>query len=75
LRINRGAPKSSFTISRKSSQTIDLRFMAEPTADRTVWDYPPVGSVVSAVVLGYMPNGELRLSIRGSHLRELAEET
>jgi hypothetical protein len=29
-------------------------------------DYPPIGTKVEAVVLGYAPNGELRLSTRDS---------
>ena len=48
---------------------IDLRFMTDPvTGDRT-WHYPAVGSVIRAVVQGYMPNGQLRVSARASDLR------
>lgn len=31
-------------------------------------DYPPVGRQVEAIVLGYTPNGQLRLSLRNSDL-------
>ena len=42
---------------------IDLVYMPESVRGRGPEDFPPVGTVLEAVVLGYSPSGQLRLSL------------
>jgi hypothetical protein len=47
---------------------VDLLFMGIEGPINGPEDYPPVGEEVEAVVQGYMPNGQLRVSMRPEDL-------
>jgi hypothetical protein len=42
---------------------IDVVFMSEETRGHSQEDFPPLGTVLEAVVQGYTPAGQLRLSM------------
>ena len=48
--------------------TIDLIYISSDKRVGEPKDFPPVGQIVDAKVLGYMPNGELRLTMRPEDL-------
>jgi hypothetical protein len=48
--------------------TIDVMYITNTRPFTPFADYPPIGSIVRAVVMYYPPNGELRLSTRDSDL-------
>jgi predicted RNA-binding protein with RPS1 domain len=52
---------------------VDVIDVTEARPFRPPEDYPPVGQRVQAVVLGYTPNGQLRLSARQSDVDSARE--
>ncbi|MBS2966209.1 hypothetical protein KGA66_24405 [Actinocrinis puniceicyclus] len=53
----------------KKPAFIDFVLLAEPGTAVTPRDFPPVGTVLRAVTLDFMPWGELRLSARSSSIQ------
>jgi hypothetical protein len=47
---------------------VDVIYVTDERPFDSPNDYPPVGRTLEAVVLGYAPNGQLRLSTRDSDL-------
>ncbi|MDI6105914.1 hypothetical protein QLQ12_45825 [Actinoplanes sp. NEAU-A12] len=51
---------------------IDFALLAEARPEHpTPSDFPEMGSVIEAVTIDFMPNGELRLSARRSDIAEV----
>ncbi|GAB3851844.1 hypothetical protein GCM10028801_02000 [Nocardioides maradonensis] len=48
--------------------TVDIRFLSDDPADMNEERFPPLGARLAARVQGMMPNGQLRLTMRGSDL-------
>jgi ribosomal protein S1 len=62
---------------------VDLRFVSDDHRDMNEERFPPIGSRLAAKIQGWMPNGQLRLTLRrsdlddpgyASRLRSLADE-
>lgn len=47
---------------------VDIMYVTNDRPYNPPTDYPSVGSIREAVVMHYMPNGQLRLSLRESDL-------
>jgi hypothetical protein len=43
---------------------VDLIYIGLPAPIQGPEDFPPVGEIADGVVQGYMPNGQLRISLR-----------
>ncbi|MFE2540978.1 hypothetical protein [Actinacidiphila glaucinigra] len=52
---------------------IDFVLLAEPGVQVGPESFPPIGSVIKAVTLDFMPWGELRLSARESSIQRAVE--
>jgi hypothetical protein len=50
----------------ETAGVIDVMCVTDDRPLEPFADYPPVGTLVQAVVMPYPPNGQLRLSSRGS---------
>jgi hypothetical protein len=52
----------------EASGTVDIRFMDDDPINMNEDRFPAIGTRLRAKVQGTMPNGQLRLTIRGSDL-------
>jgi predicted RNA-binding protein with RPS1 domain len=52
---------------------IDVLSVTNERPYQPIDDYPRIGSQVQAVVMGYTPNGQLRLSTRSSDVDPVLE--
>ena len=52
---------------------IDVLSVTNERPYQPIADYPPIGSQLQAVVMGYAPNGQLRLSTRSSYVDPVLE--
>ena len=53
---------------------IDLVWVSDEAPSELFGNYPPIGSVVDAVVVAHAPNGQIRLSTRESDVRRSRED-
>jgi hypothetical protein len=56
-----------------ATAVIDIMYVTNERPFEPFRDYPPIGSLVQAVVMTYAPNGQLRLSTRDSDLDPVLE--